>query len=336
MNIVLKLKIGLISVSSAIILAAFAGTPIAAQTIHVAHDNTSHAAPFYIAEKQGFFDAEKIDVERRVTQARGLIDALIGGTVDMISTRGDRVGVIAARGIDVVAIAIVRDGNQNMLLVPVQDKTAKSVKDLVGKRIGAQQGTGTWYTWVDYLSRIGLSPSEFTIRNIKTDSLPAALAANELDGALTWEPFGSLIIDKNLGRMVMGPKDYEKVLGYTSPVFLTTTERYLKQNPDGVFRFMKAYVRSMKFIDTHHKETAVLMSKFWQSQGLDFSPEKAGDNLYRLFRWNRVMINQADIKEVQAAVDKGAKSGSLPKRIDVATHINTAIVKKAEDAVAGH
>jgi NitT/TauT family transport system substrate-binding protein len=336
MTIVAKVRTALVLIGSVIMLASLAGTPVEADPIRVAHDNTSHAAPFYVAEKEGFYKDEGIQVDRRVTQARGLIDALIGGTVDLISTRGDRVGVIAGRGIDVVALAIVRDGNQNMMLVPIQNKTAKSVKDLVGKKIGAQQGTGTWFTWVEYLSRIGLSPKDFTVRNMKTDSLPAALAANELDGALTWEPFGSLIIDKGLGRMVMGPKDYEDVLGYTSPVFLTTMAKYLKQNPDGVLRFLKAYVRSMKFIDTHHDETAKLMSKFWQGEGLDFTPEKASESLYRLFRWNRVMISQQDIKEVQDAVDKSAKSGTLPKRIDVAAHVNTDLVQKAEAALKSH
>ena len=60
--------------------------------VKLIHDNTSHAAIPYIAEKKGFYKAEGVEVQRRVTSPRALIDALIGGTADIISTRGSRVG----------------------------------------------------------------------------------------------------------------------------------------------------------------------------------------------------------------------------------------------------
>ena len=319
------------TVGLALALAAgLTGTAGAQDAIKLAHDNTSHAAIPYIAEKKGFYEAEGITVERRVTAPRALIDALIGGTVDIISTRGSRVGQIAARGLDVVGIALNRYGNQNMMLVPMSDTTSQSVHDLKGKSVGAQVGTGTWATWNTYLSTIGLSDQDFKIRNMKTDSLPAAFQTGELDAALTWEPWGSLIIDKGLGRMVMGPKDYDETLGYTSPVFLTTTWKYIKEtNPDGAFRFIRAHVRAMEFLNNNRDESAALMSEFWKSQGLDFSPEKAKKDLYNFMRWDRAMITHKDIREVQDGVDVSVAAGKLPQRIDVTQHIDTDLVERA-------
>ena len=310
--------------------AGLSGTAAAEDAIKLAHDNTSHAAIPYIAEKQGFYEAEGIVVERRVTAPRALIDALIGGTVDIISTRGSRVGQIAARGLDVVGIALNRYGNQNMMLVPMSDTTSQSVHDLKGKSVGAQVGTGTWATWNTYLSAIGLSDSDFKIRNMKTDSLPAAFQTGELDAALTWEPWGSLIIDKGLGRAVMGPKDYDEMLGYTSPVFLTTTWKYINEtNPDGAAAFIRAHVRAMKFLNNNRDESAALMSEFWKSQGLDFSPEKAKTDLYTFMRWDRAMITHKDIREVQDGVDVSVAAGKLPERVDVTKHIDTDLVERA-------
>ena len=310
--------------------AGLTGTAVAQDPIKLAHDNTSHAAIPYIAEKKGFYEAEGIVVERRVTAPRALIDALIGGTVDIISTRGSRVGQIAARGLDVVGIALNRYGNQNMMLVPMSDTTSQSVHDLKGKSVGAQVGTGTWATWNTYLSTIGLSDSDFKIRNMKTDSMPAAFQTGELDAALTWEPWGSLIIDKGLGRPVMGPKDYDESLGYTSPVFLTTTWKYVKEtNPDGAYRFIRAHVRAMEFLNNNRDESAELMSEFWKSQGLDFSAEKAKKDLYTFMRWDRAMITHKDIREVQDGVDVSVAAGKLPERIDVTKHIDTDLVERA-------
>lgn len=310
--------------------AGLTGTAVAQDPIKLAHDNTSHAAIPYIAEKKGFYEAEGIVVERRVTAPRALIDALIGGTVDIISTRGSRVGQIAARGLDVVGIALNRYGNQNMMLVPMSDTTSQSVHDLKGKSVGAQVGTGTWATWNTYLSTIGLSDSDFKIRNMKTDSMPAAFQTGELDAALTWEPWGSLIIDKGLGRPVMGPKDYDESLGYTSPVFLTTTWKYVKEtNPDGAYKFIRAHVRAMEFLNNNRDESAELMSEFWKSQGLDFSAEKAKKDLYTFMRWDRAMITHKDIREVQDGVDVSVAAGKLPERIDVTKHIDTDLVERA-------
>ena len=323
-------KVGLILLA-AIAAVSLASNAIAAKgVIRLAHDNTSHAAIPYIAEKKGFYKAEGIEVKRRVTAPRALIDALIGGTVEVISTRGSRVGQIAARGVDVVGIALNRYGNQNMVVVPITDKTTKSMKDLVGKTVGAQMGSGTWATWMTFLSRLGLSDKDFKIRNTKTDSLPAAFVTGGLDAGLTWEPWGSIILDKGLGRMVVGPKDYDEVLGYTSPVFLTTTWSFIKKkDPEGAARFVRAHVRAMRFVNTRRDESAKLMRDFWKSQGLDFSVAKVKKDLYNFMRWDRALITHQDLKEVQEGVDVSVKAGKLPKRIDVTKHIDISLVEKA-------
>ena len=298
--------------------------------IRLIHDNTSHPVIPYIAEQKGFYKAEGLDVQRRVTSPRALIDALIGGSADIISTRGSRVGQIAARGVDVVGIALNRYGNQNMVLVSNRDKKTKTLKDLVGKTVGAQMGSGTWATWLTYLSKIGLSEKSFKIRNIKTDSIPAAFESGALDAGLTWEPWGSLILDKKLGRMVMGPKEYDKTLGYTSPVFLTTTWTYIKKkNPDGAQRFINAHVRAMRFVNTNRDETAKVMVKFYQQVGLNFSQSKIKKDVYTLMRWDRAMITHQDIAEVQAGVEVSVKKGKIPKSIDVTKHIDISLVENA-------
>jgi ABC-type nitrate/sulfonate/bicarbonate transport system substrate-binding protein len=323
-------KFGLVLIATFVVLGMASNALAAKGVINLIHDNTSHAAIPYIAEKKGYYKAEGVNVKRRVTSPRALIDALIGGTADIISTRGSRVGQIAARGLDVVGIALNRYGNQNMVLVPVKDKTTKSVMDLKGKTVGAQMGTGTWATWMTYLSRIGLSDKDFKIRNTKTGSLPAAFETGALDAGLTWEPWGSIIVDKGLGRMVMGPKEYDDLLGYTSPVFLTSSWSYIKkENPDGAQRFMNAHVRAMRFLNRNRDESTKIVQEFWKSQGFDFDLKKVKSNLYRFMRWDRAMITHRDIKEVQDGVDVSVKKGKLPKRIDVTAHIDTQLVENA-------
>ena len=323
-------RFGLAFIATIAVLGMTSNALAAKGVVKLIHDNTSHAAIPYIAEKKGFYKAEGVEVQRRVTSPRALIDALIGGTADIISTRGSRVGQIAARGLDVVGIALNRYGNQNMVLVPMKDKTTKSVKDLKGKTVGAQMGTGTWATWMTYLSRIGMSDKDFKIRNTKTGSLPAAFERGALDAGLTWEPWGSIIVGKGLGRMVMGPKDYDDLLGYTSPVFLTTSWSYIKKkNPDGAQRFITAHVRAMKFLTRNRDESAKLMHEFWKSQGFKFSVAKVKTDLYKFMRWDRAMITHRDIKEVQDGVDVSVKKGKLPKRIDVTKHIDITLVENA-------
>ena len=323
-------KFGLVLIATFVVLGMASNALAAKGVINLIHDNTSHAAIPYIAEKKGYYKAEGVNVKRRVTSPRALIDALIGGTADIISTRGSRVGQIAARGLDVVGIALNRYGNQNMVLVPVKDKTTKSIMDLKGKTVGAQMGTGTWATWMTYLSRIGLSEKDFKIRNTKTGSLPAAFETGALDAGLTWEPWGSIIVDKGLGRMVMGPKEYDDLLGYTSPVFLTSSWSYIKKkNPDGAQRFMNAHVRAMRFINRNRDESTKIVQEFWKSQGFDFDLKKVKSNLYRFMRWDRAMITHRDIKEVQDGVDVSVKKGKLPKSVDVTAHIDTQLVENA-------
>ena len=81
------------AVGLAFVLAAgLTGTAATEDTFRLVHDLTSNTVVPYIADKKGFYEAGGIVVERRVTAPRTLIDELIGGTMDIISTRPGRGG----------------------------------------------------------------------------------------------------------------------------------------------------------------------------------------------------------------------------------------------------
>src|SRR5690606_8193957 len=109
-----------------------------------------------------FFSDEGLNVSIQQLPYGALgLTAVVSGSAHMASTANTRVVNAALQGFPVRAIANAGVGYNARLVVPAEDRSTRHLSDLVGRRLGAQVGTGVFATFVNYLEDQGFSLDDF-------------------------------------------------------------------------------------------------------------------------------------------------------------------------------
>ena len=242
------------------------------------------------------------------------VESLVGGSTDFATAVSNRLVFAADAGLPVVAIGLSGYGYVAQLIVPVRDTTTRSMRDLVGKRLGIQVGSGTYAVWVRYLETQGLSPSDFRIVNLDTEVIPSAFEAGQLDAAVLFHPFTSQLTYTGLGRVVLREEDIAGPVQSTYPVYLLTRPQLIQRNPDLVRRFMLAWVEATHWVETHRDEALEIMTDFYQNLGLKLDQRVVGDML-RSARFDRVLVSDVDIRDAQENIARPYLQAGRIRRI---------------------
>ncbi|HUN51773.1 MAG TPA: ABC transporter substrate-binding protein [Candidatus Sulfotelmatobacter sp.] len=143
-------------------------------------------APYYYAKKMGWY--EKAGIDLNIEQGKGSAVAVqkVGAGVDPIGL-ADMGSVLVARGkgADMVAVFNVY-ANSPQGLYWLKSSGIKSVKDLVGKRIGNPPGDGARVMWPALAKANGIDPKSVTWVNIDANAKLAALKAHSIDATTSF------------------------------------------------------------------------------------------------------------------------------------------------------
>ena len=313
-----------------------AGLPAAAHrvgAIRLAYTESIYSTTSVVAIEQGFFAEQGLIVNAFPEPYGGLaVQGLIGGSVHFGVASNARFLTAAAEDFPVVAIGITTYGFQGAVVVPVSNTTARTMRDLVGKTIGVQMGSGTAAVWLRYLEHLGLSERDFNIRNMDTENIPAAFEARALDAAVPWEPFARQIVNAGLGRYMLRPNDIAAPVGATYAFPVLTSRHMVEEHPDIVQRFMNAWAKALKFIHENPRETAAIMQAAFYNQGLNLTVEQVQELLGDT-RYDRVAFNEADVKDAAESARIYHASGRIRRLPDLSRFVDQRFALRAAASV---
>src|SRR5688572_1779009 len=133
-------------------------------TLAVGGKNLLYYLPLTIAERKGYFKAEGLDVE--IVDFPGgakALQAMVGGSADVVSGAYEHTINMHARGQPIVAIVL--QGRYNGIVLGVHKSKAaeyKSAKDLKGMKVGVTApGSSTHMAVQNLAVRAGLKPDDF-------------------------------------------------------------------------------------------------------------------------------------------------------------------------------
>ncbi|HEY3329735.1 MAG TPA: ABC transporter substrate-binding protein [Capsulimonadaceae bacterium] len=177
-------------------------TPAATGPITIGYSDWPGWTCWDIAEKQGFFKKEGVDVKLVwFANYTDSLNAFAAKQVDAnCQTWGDTMGPLAA-GQD-AKVVIVNDnsaGNDAM----VAKAGINSVKDLKGKTVATELGTVDHFLMLKALEANGMKESDVKYVNIKVQDCPAAMIGGKIDACVVWEPNKSQLLDKMKGAHVI-------------------------------------------------------------------------------------------------------------------------------------
>ena len=245
------------------LIAPIAVAPVQAQTLEkkkltiaVGGKSLFYYLPLTIAERQGYFKDEGLEVE--IPDFAGgakALQALVGGSADMVSGAFEHTINMQAKKQPIRAIVLQANYSSIVLVMP-KDKAAKykSGKDLKGLKIGVTApGSSTNMFVNNLLAKDGLKPNDVSIVGVGASSgAVAAMEKGELDAMSNLDPVISQL--ESTGKFVAvadsrTEKGMQEIYGgdyLASCIYVN--EDFIKKNPNTTQAVVNAMVRANRWI----------------------------------------------------------------------------------------
>jgi NitT/TauT family transport system substrate-binding protein len=218
---------------------------------------TEHSGVFTALEK-GFFKEAGIDVKILPGEGSSVTVKLVGnGDVDFGYATADQAMLANARGLPIVATAVILQSNPTAIVFP-KSEGIKKLTDLYGKRLGLQLKSAVERQWRAVAKMQNIDTS-------KINEVPADLAVAQLIIAHRIDAGVAFFFNDGIRPITEGiDMDWllfrDLGLQMYSSSLLTNADT-IKKRPDLVARFTKAFVRGWQYAKEHPEEAYALTVK---------------------------------------------------------------------------
>jgi NitT/TauT family transport system substrate-binding protein len=214
--------------------------------------------PLLVAEKNGYFRAENLDVElvsfqSPVEQSNAMQSGEMNGMVtDMIVAT-----LLKDSGLDLKITSItlgVTPAEGRFAIIAAPKSEIKTMEDLKGKNIGISHNSIIEYVTDGLLIEEGIDPGE--VKKTSVPKIPVRmemLFSNQIDAIVVPDPLVTFAEFKG-GRIVA--QDNKKNL---SQAVLLFDQKTLDQNKNGVEAFYRAYRKAVDDLNNHPEDYKELL-----------------------------------------------------------------------------
>lgn len=210
-------------------------------------------APFYIAQEEGFYAEQGLQVEFvKMQRSADAIPALINGEVDVIagSMNVGLFNVINRQAklkfVSTISQASANSCPNNALVARrdlMESGQLDSVAQLRGKRISMSRGNYEEYFVDTLLASHGMTIEDVEIVDLPEVSEMEALQDGSVDVVSTTEPWVTRMVNTNKALLWKGLRD---VLPDIQLAFVIFGPNLLEKNPDAGKRFATAYLKAAR------------------------------------------------------------------------------------------
>jgi len=279
-------------------------------TVSIQVSPITDVAPIYIAEKQGLFKKQGLNVKVTVGQGGAAIAAALqSGSADIGLM--NYVSMINAMShqlpISLVAEA-VRGTPKNFGVVVAKNSSIKTPADLAGKKIGViSTGSNADLTTDVRLSELGVSPKSVTYVTVPKPNLLSSLSSGQVDGVVLNEPDTSSATAKG-DRLVL-----DDIGGSTAGVAMggyATSSKWASSHKDAIKRFRAALSAASKIAADDPSTVRAILPTY-----TDLSAEQAKTIVLPSY------VAKTSTQQVQKVADQMLQFKFLTSALSVSDHV---------------
>jgi len=276
----------------------------------------------HLAAEKGFFDKNGVRVSLTTVQDKPSTAAAISsGRLDGWATTVDTFIFYNAKRIGVKQVLAVDFSNGGEGIVAAPD--IKTVADLKGRTLGAEEGSSTYFFTLNLLADHGMSMKDVKLQSMRAGDAGAAFAAGRLDAAATWDPWLSRAKERG-GHVLASSADLPGLIVDTV-AFRTDV---IEQRPQDVQNFIKGYFDAYDFWQAAPDEANAIMAKALGISAQEFAESLAGLEFVSRAENRRYIGNPAAPGQIHAVTQRGieyyTQSGILKERFEAADVVDAA------------
>ncbi|AUC95701.1 MULTISPECIES: ABC transporter substrate-binding protein [Bradyrhizobium] len=243
--------------------------------------------------------------------AAPILEAINAGALDVGYTGDLSFLTVYASGAPIKAIGGTRSDARTQAILVRGDSPIKSAADLKGKRLAGTRGGWGQFLINATLEKAGSRIEDATFAPLGPVDAKIALLAGSIDAWAVWEPYISYATLKDKARVVADGEGLTPTITFiVASDNAITTKRAAVQ--DLVQRLNKARLWSLDHLAEYAKSTAELTKL----------PEDVLLAAYTAQKTSPIAIDEAVVKEVQAASDRATRYGILGKTLDVSKAVD--------------
>lgn len=215
--------------------------------------NFKPAAPhavYYLGKEKGWF--READIDLQVTPGTGSTDSVkltAAGQFDLAEAAASSLIIGRARDIPVKAVTMIYQESPTILMA-LETSGIKTLKDLVGKRIGVRYQGAVYPEFVALLKKNGIDRSQVKEVQIGVGETPLFVGqVDVLSNYMQEIPRFEQQFGKKLN--VIRFTDYGVNFYATS---IIASESSIQSKPETIRRFVGTVARTWKYIETHQEE----------------------------------------------------------------------------------
>jgi len=232
--------------------------------------------PWKVSEEKGLFTAAGVPVA--LTWFDGYLDsinALNAGQLDCNSqTLGDTISSVAGGAdLQVVLTNDISSGNDQIIAAP----GIRSVADLKGKKVAAEQGTVDHYLLLLGLKKARISEKEITFVPLETGAA-AAFVAGKVDAVGVFAPFTTQALKRPGSTTLYSSKDFPGAISD----HLVCNRDFVAKNPEKVQKIVNSWFATLRQIKAEPAPSLAILAKRAGVSEADYRAYDAGTTIYSL------------------------------------------------------
>jgi len=246
--------------------------------------------------------------------------ALLAGSLDICGTTLAHAIHSASMGQPVVVVAALC--NKCSALVVKKDGPIQQIKDLKGKRIGYVPGTMHEILLRETLKQNGLSADkDVQLMRVDFFDMGTALANGDIDAFLSGEPFPTIAVHNDYGRILSYPY-YDESVGTINAGMLVTREM-IEKDPERVYRLVAAHAQATEYLRANPDK--------WLQRAAEFGTpveilREAAPNME--LAW---LVDEAYVARAKALGTRMQALGIIAKQPDYEKLFDLSFVKKVQE-----
>jgi NitT/TauT family transport system substrate-binding protein len=255
-NHIILLILGIIIVLIILINTSYSNND--SNEIKVGYLTCDHEAAFFVAEAQGIYKNEGLNVSSQpMSTGSSIVSALASGDVDI-----GYVGIAPAlqgisNGVPIKIVGAVNLDGSGIVVNPKSN--INNTADLKGKKVATPGVSSIQQVLLLYqLQKYNLTTNDVDISSVDIYMLPSTLASNKVDAYIAYEPYVSLAPYRDIGDVMMYSN--EIMDGHPCCVIIARQD-FINEHPQELQEFLDIHKNSTEYVNSHPNETAQLISE---------------------------------------------------------------------------
>ncbi|MFC6086022.1 ABC transporter substrate-binding protein [Sphaerisporangium aureirubrum] len=233
--------------------------------------------PWQVAQEQGLFAKNGVQVELKYFDSyTDSLNALATGNIDANSqTLNDTLASVAGGAKETVVLVNDNSTGNDQIIAK---EGVKTVADLKGMTVAAEQGTVDHYLLLLALEKAGLTEADVKFQPLPTDAAAAAFVAGRVDAVGVFAPFTTTALKRPGSAAISTSADFPGAI----PDHLVVTKDLLDRDAKGVQALVKTWFDTLAWISANRDQALAIMAKRAGVSVADYQSYDKGTSIFTL------------------------------------------------------